>query len=65
VPDPESVGTLDHAKNDFVRLELGSPLGVAGYATRRTTRLRSMANAVVVLVLGVRVARVANALIGH
>lgn len=58
----------DSSKNDFVRLELAVLLGVAGYAAGRTggtTRWRSLVTGVVVLVLGVAVALVKNALVGH
>jgi hypothetical protein len=58
----------DSSKNDFVRFELAVLLGVAGYAAGRTggaTRMRSLATGVIVLVLGVGVAFVKNALVGH
>jgi hypothetical protein len=58
----------DSSKNDFVRLELAVLLGIAGYAAGRTggaSRLRSFATGVIVLVLGVGVALVKNALVGH
>jgi len=58
----------DSSKNDSVRFELAILLGIAGFAAGRTggaTRLRSLATGVIVLVLGVGVAFVKNALVGH
>jgi hypothetical protein len=53
---------------DVVRLELGLLLGLAGYASGRTggaSRLRSLVMGAVTLVLGIGVALVKNALLGH
>lgn len=58
----------DSSKNDFIRWELAVLLGITGYAAGRTggaSRLRSLATGAVVLVLGVAVAFVKNALVGH
>jgi hypothetical protein len=58
----------DSSKNDYVRFELAILLGIAGYAAGRTggaTRVRSLVTGLIVLVLGVGVAFVKNALIGH
>jgi hypothetical protein len=58
----------DSGKNDFVRFELAVLLGITGYAAGRTgnaSRLRSLTTGIVVLVLGVAVAFVKNALVGH
>jgi hypothetical protein len=58
----------DSSKNDSVRFELAILLGVAGYAAGRSggaSRLRSLATGAIVLVLGVGVAFVKNALLGH
>jgi hypothetical protein len=58
----------DTTKNDYVRFELAILLGIAGYAAGRTggaTRLRSLVTGAIVLVLGVGVALVKNALVGH
>ena len=58
----------DSSKNDYVRFELAILLGIAGFAAGRTggaSRLRSLATGAIVLVLGVGVAFVKNALVGH
>ena len=58
----------DSSKNDYVRFELAILLGIAGFAAGRTggaSRPRSFVTGVIVLVLGVGVALVKNALIGH
>ena len=58
----------DSSKNDFVRFELAILLGIVGYAAGRAgsaSRLRSLATGAIVLVLGVGVAFVKNALVGH
>jgi hypothetical protein len=58
----------DSSKNDYVRFELAILLGIAGFAAGRTggaTRFRSLATGAIVLVLGVGVAFVKNALVGH
>jgi hypothetical protein len=63
-----SVLLRDSTKNGVVRFELAILLGIAGYAAGRSgsaTRLRSLATGAIVLVLGVGVALMKNALIGH
>jgi hypothetical protein len=58
----------DSSKNDYARFELAVLLGIAGFAAGRTggaSRLRSLATGAIVLVLGVAVAFVKNALVGH
>ena len=51
-----------------MRFELAILLGITGYAAGRAggaSRLRSLATGAIVLVLGVGVAFVKNALVGH